>query len=52
MRSTVWIAIFIGSTIGGMIPQLWGAGMLSYWSVMLSGAGAFAGLWVAHRIST
>jgi hypothetical protein len=33
-----------------MVPELWGDGLLSYWSVILSGVGAFAGLWLAHRI--
>ena len=50
MRSSVWIAIFIGSTIGGMVPELWGGDMLSYSGVLLSGVGAFAGLWVAYRL--
>ena len=50
MRSSVWIAIFVGSTIGGMMPELWGGDMLSYSGVMLSGLGAFAGLWVAYRL--
>jgi predicted MFS family arabinose efflux permease len=45
MRSAIWIGIFIGSTIGGLIPELWGDGMLSYSGVLLSGVGAFVGLW-------
>ena len=45
----IWLPILIGSTIGGMIPELWGAGMVSYSGVLLSGVGAFAGLWFAHR---
>ncbi len=51
MRSSIWIGIFIGSTIGGMIPSLWGDGLFSYSSVVLSGTGAFAGLWVGYRLS-
>jgi hypothetical protein len=51
MRSFIWIGIFTGSTIGGMIPSLWGEGVLSYSSVLLSGIGAFAGLWVAYKLS-
>jgi hypothetical protein len=45
----LWLPILIGSTIGGLIPELWDAGMFSYSGVLLSGAGAFAGLWFAHR---
>ena len=52
MRSAIWLGIFIGSTIGGMIPSLWGDGIFSYSSVLLSGAGAFVGLWVGYKLSS
>jgi hypothetical protein len=48
-RSYIWLWIFIGSTIGGLIPQLWDAGMFSYSSWLLSGVGAFLGLWIGAR---
>jgi uncharacterized membrane protein YeaQ/YmgE (transglycosylase-associated protein family) len=51
MRSSIWIGIFIGSTIGGFIPELWGGDMLSYSGVLLSGVGAFVGLWLGSRAS-
>jgi hypothetical protein len=50
MQARVWIGVLIGSTIGGFIPDLWGAGVFSYSSVLLSGIGAFAGLWLARSI--
>jgi hypothetical protein len=51
MRSSIWLGILIGSTVGGMIPSLWGDGVISYASVLLSGAGAFVGLWVGAKFS-
>jgi predicted MFS family arabinose efflux permease len=51
MGSAVWIGIFVGSTIGGLIPELWGGDMISYSGVLLSGAGAFVGLWLGSRAS-
>ena len=48
-RARIWLCILIGSTIGGMIPELWDAGMFSYAGVLLSGVGAFIGLWVGYR---
>ncbi len=51
MRARTWLGIFIGSAIGGFVPELWGAGMVSYSSVLLSGAGAFVGLWIGYRMS-
>ena len=49
-RVSIWIALFIGSTIGGMIPELWGAEMLSYTSLILGGVGALVGLWIAIKM--
>ena len=51
MGSYIWIGIFIGSTIGGLIPEIWGGDMLSYSGVLLSGVGAVAGLWLGSRAS-
>jgi len=51
MRSAIWIGIFVGSTIGGFIPELWGGDMLSYSGVLCSGLGAFLGLWLGSRVS-
>jgi hypothetical protein len=51
-RSFIWIGVFIGSTIGSLIPGLWGDGVFSYTSVLLSGAGALVGLWIGFKMST
>jgi len=49
MTFRTWIAIFIGSTIGGFVPVLWGGEMVSYAGVLWSGIGALVGLWIANR---
>jgi predicted MFS family arabinose efflux permease len=49
MQTSIWIGIFIGSTVGGLIPEIWGGDMLSYSGVLLSGVGAFVGLWLGSR---
>ncbi len=49
-RSLIWIGILIGSTIGGFIPELWGAELFSYSSLLLSGIGAFLGIWIALKL--
>ena len=51
MRLRIWIGILIGSTIGGLIPGYWGDDMLSYWGILLSGVGAFVGLWIGYKLS-
>ena len=48
---SIWLGIFIGSTIGGLIPELWDARMFSYASVLFSGIGALAGLWIGFKRS-
>lgn len=50
-KPLVWIGLFVGSTVGGMIPSLWGASFLSVSSVFLSGVGAIAGIYVGFKIS-
>jgi len=51
MQARIWIGILIGSTIGGFIPDLWGAGLFSYSSVLLSGIGAFVGLLIGYKLA-
>jgi hypothetical protein len=51
MRAHIWIGILIGSSIGGFIPELWGAGILSYSSVLLSGIGGFVGLLIGYKLA-
>ena len=41
----------MGSIIGGFIPDLWGAELFSYSSVLLSGVGGLAGLWLGYKMS-
>jgi hypothetical protein len=47
---SIWLGIFIGSTIGGLILELWDAGVFSYTSVLLSGVGGVAGLWIGFKL--
>jgi len=51
MRSRIWLGILIGSTIGGFVPELWGGDLFSYSGVLLSGVGAFIGLWLGYKLS-
>jgi len=51
MKQMVWIGVFVGSTIGGSIPMLWGEGFLSMSSIWLSGVGAIVGIWIGYKIS-
>jgi hypothetical protein len=49
MNKFIWIGLFLGSTLGGFIPTLWGAGSFSTSGVLLSAIGGFAGLWLGLK---
>lgn len=51
MKTSAWIGIVVGSSIGGMIPALWGAGLFSFSGIFFSAVGAFAGIWVAYKMT-
>lgn len=51
MKQMIWMGMLIGSVIGGFVPSLWGAGMLSFSSILLSGVGAMAGIYVAFKLT-
>lgn len=44
-KKLIWMGVLVGSTIGSLVPSLWGAGMFSFSSVILSGVGGFLGIW-------
>ena len=50
-KPLIWIGLFIGSTIGGAIPALWGDSMLSIWSIFLSTIGGMAGIYAGYKLS-
>ena len=50
-RTVVWICVALGSTVGGLVPDLFGAGMLSGAGLLGTFVGALAGVWVAVKLS-
>ncbi len=49
-KTMIWIGLFVGSTIGGMIPGLWGDNFLSMWSVLLTAVGGLIGIWAGFKL--
>lgn len=47
-----WIVLctLVLGTLGSSLPALWGGSALSLAGVLLGGAGALAGVWLAVRI--
>jgi hypothetical protein len=50
-KSVIWIGMAVGSTIGSFIPLLWGAGVFSFSSIILSAIGGILGIWLGFKIS-
>ena len=46
----IFLCLFIGSTIGGYIPLLWGDNFLSMTSVLFSGVGGLAGIYIGYSL--
>lgn len=47
----LWIGVFVRSTVGSLIPSLWGAGIFSFSSILFGAVGAFLGIWIGYRLS-
>lgn len=50
-KRVLWLCMLAGSTVGGFLPELWGASAFGASSLLLSAIGAIAGVLVAARIS-
>ena len=45
------IGMIVGSTLGGWLPSLWGAGGFSLISILLATVGGLLGIWIGYRIA-
>lgn len=50
-RHFIWIGMIVGSAIGGWIPALWDAGMLSFSGIIGSMLGGFAGIFIGLKLA-
>ena len=47
----VMLGMVIGSLAGGYIPVLFGAGLLSFTSVIGNGIGGILGIWISYKLT-
>ena len=50
-KKFIWGGLFLGSSIGGMVPAMWGGDLLSGWGIVMSLVGGLAGIWAGYRVS-
>jgi hypothetical protein len=50
-KTTIMIAMVVGSCLGGYIVSLFGFGMLSFTSLIASGIGGLLGIYVAFKLT-
>lgn len=48
-KTLIWGGMFIGSTIGGVLPYLWSGGPMSY--IFFSALGGIGGVWVGYKLA-
>ncbi len=50
-KRVITLLMFLGGTLGGYIPLLWGAGYLSFSSIIFSGIGAIIGIYIGFKLT-
>lgn len=49
-KKTIMLGMIVGSAIGGFVPVLWGAGFMSFSSIVFTAIGGFLGIFGAYKI--
>ena len=49
-KKLCYIGLFVGSTIGGYLPVLWGGELISFSGVFGALVGGLIGIWAGYRI--
>lgn len=49
--SLVMLGMIVGSIIGGYLPVLFGASLLSYISIIGNAIGGFVGVWISYKLT-
>lgn len=51
-KQLIWIGVFVGSTLGGFVPALWGASAFSFSSVIFSFVGGLLGIYAGFKLGS
>jgi hypothetical protein len=50
-RRVVWLFVIVGSALGGLAPEAWGASAFGSASLAFGWHGGLAGIWLAFRLT-
>ena len=50
-KGVMWVFVLVGSTVGGLLPEAWGASALGLASLVFGSVGGVAGVWLASRLT-
>lgn len=50
-KTFVLIGTIVGSTLGSLVPLLWGDGVFSFSSIFFSAVGAIVGIYYGYKLS-
>jgi hypothetical protein len=50
-RSVIGLCALFGGTVGGFVPELWGASSFSVGSLVFSVLGGIAGVWLGVQLA-
>jgi hypothetical protein len=51
-KKLIYIFMFVGGSVGGYLPALWGGSMLSFSSIILTAVGGIAGIWLGFKLGS
>jgi hypothetical protein len=49
-KRVMWMCVAVGSTLGALVPQAWGASGFGTAAILGTAVGGIAGVWLAARI--
>ena len=49
-KTVIWFGVFVGSSLGGYLPTLFGAEMFSVWGILGSTAGGVVGVFAGIKL--
>ncbi len=49
-KKLIWFGLFVGSTIGGFVPSLWGSGLFSFVGIIGNAVGGILGIWAGFKL--